>query len=146
MLWSGLSSSTFSPLARSFSSRTPQPCLEEVLCLTSTIAPCLLWDTSTVTVVFCYPSVWFDWSSLLLFQAMASQIGRLRPRGMRESGLTIDGDPQQSRSSSEVLIQPLANLIRYGFAISAFHSLYRLPYQTLRRNFDVVTNSELVIN
>jgi hypothetical protein len=81
-----------------------------------------------------------------LFQAMASQIGRLRPRGMRESGLTIDGDPQQSRSSSEVLIQPLANLIRYGFAISAFHSLYRLPYQTLRRNFDVVTNSELVIN
>jgi hypothetical protein len=60
---------------------------------------------------------------------MASQIGRLRPRGMRESGLTIDGDPQQSRSSSEVLIQPLANLIRYGFAISTFHSLYRLLIQ-----------------
>jgi hypothetical protein len=32
---------------------------------------------------------------------------------VRESGLSIDGDPQQSRSNSEVLIQTPANLIRY---------------------------------
>jgi hypothetical protein len=49
----------------------------------------------------------------LLIQAMASQMGRLRPRGVRESGLSIDGDPQQSRSNSEVLIQTPENLIRY---------------------------------